>query len=71
MNRCVPKTISDTPSGVAYYEHKPAHLKVVATTYDGARRQYEATAYPLLGETGVMHGVVAVFWPDDSDGRAG
>lgn len=59
----------DTPSGVAYYDRKPAHLKVMATTYDGVRRQYEATAYPLLAETGVMDGVVAVFWPDETDGR--
>ena len=60
----------DTPSGVAYYQHKPAHLAVVATTYDGARRAYEATSYPLLGATGVMHGAVAVFWPMDSDEEA-
>jgi len=59
----------DTPSGVAYYQHKPAHLKVIATSYDGVRRAYEATAYPLLGATGEMHGVVAVFWPDETYGR--
>ena len=52
----------DSPSGIAYYEHKPAHMTVVATGYTGVRRAYEATAYPLLGSTGEMHGVVAVFW---------
>ena len=52
----------DTPSGIAFYEHKPAHMTVMATAYDGVRRAYEATAYPLLGSTGEMHGVVAVFW---------
>jgi PAS domain-containing protein len=57
----------DSPSGVAFYEHKPAHMTVLATAYDGVRRAYEATAYPLLGSTGEMHGVVAVFW-QDSDG---
>ena len=31
-------------------------------SYDGVRRSYEATAYPLFGATGEMHGVVAVFW---------
>jgi PAS domain-containing protein len=54
----------DSPSGIAYYEHKPAHMTVLATAYDGARRAYQATAYPLLGSTGEMHGVVAVFWSD-------
>jgi hypothetical protein len=52
----------DTPSGIAFYAHKPAHMTVMATAYDGVRRAYEATAYPLLGSTGEMHGVVAVFW---------
>jgi hypothetical protein len=34
------------------------------------RRTYEATAYPLLGATGVMHGAVAVFWPIEDDESA-
>ena len=52
----------DTPSGIAFFEHRPSHQTVMATSYDGVRRTYEATAYPLLGATGEMHGVVAVFW---------
>lgn len=56
----------DSPSGVAFFEHKPSHMKVLATAYDGVRRAYEATAYPLLGSTGEMNGVVAIFWPDPS-----
>ena len=60
----------DTPSGIAYYEHRPAHQRVMATSYDGVRRTYEATAYPLLGETGVLHGAVAVFWPVEDGGTA-
>jgi PAS domain-containing protein len=52
----------DTPSGIAFYSFRPAHMTVLATAYDGVRREYEATAYPLLGSTGEMHGVVAVFW---------
>ena len=59
----------DTPSGVAYYERKPAHQRVMATAYDGVRRAYEATAYPLLGSTGELHGVVAVFWLDETGKR--
>ncbi len=52
----------DTPSGIAFFEHRPSHQTVVATSYDGIRRAYEATAYPLLGATSEMHGVLAVFW---------
>jgi hypothetical protein len=57
----------DSPSGVAYFEHRPAHQTVMATAYNGVRRTYEATAYPLLGATGEMHGVVAVFWAGESE----
>ena len=52
----------DTPSGIAFFEQRPAHLSVLATMYNGERRALDATAYPLLGATGEMHGVVAVFW---------
>jgi hypothetical protein len=61
----------DSPSGVAFYEQRPAHQQVMATAYSGVRRLYEATAYPLLGATGEMNGVVAVFWEvvPEEDGR--
>jgi len=52
----------DSPAGVAFFERRPAHETLLATAYDGVRRQYEATAYPLIGAAGEMHGVVAVFW---------
>jgi PAS domain-containing protein len=52
----------NTPSGIAFFEHRPSHQTVMATSYDGVRRSYEATAYPLLGATGEMHGVLVVFW---------
>jgi len=52
----------ESPSGVAYFERRPSHQTVMATSYDGIRRNYEVTAYPLLGSTGEMHGVLAVFW---------
>jgi len=53
----------DSPAGVAFFERRPSHQTVLASAYDGSRRAYEATAYPLFGATGEMHGVVAVFWP--------
>ena len=41
-------------------------MAVMATAYDGVRRAYEATAFPLLGSSGEMHGVLAVFWENPS-----
>ncbi|MBV8984319.1 MAG: hypothetical protein JOZ68_18550 [Acidimicrobiia bacterium] len=52
----------DSPAGVAFFTHKPAHRVLVATGYDGVRRTVEVTAYPLFGATDEMHGVVTVFW---------
>ena len=59
-----PLHLRDSPAGIAYFERHPAHRKLMATSYDGVRRQYEATAYPLFGAEGEMHGVIAVFWQD-------
>ena len=59
----------DSPAGIAFYEGRPAHATVLASAYDGTRREYEATAYPLFATTGDMHGVIAVFWATgESDG---
>jgi PAS domain-containing protein len=52
----------DSPAGVAFFEGRPAHARVLATAYDGSRRMYEATAYPLFAAEGDMHGVMSVFW---------
>lgn len=52
----------DTPSGIAFFEHRPSHQTIAATGYDGVRRLVHATAYPLFGTNGEMHGVVSVFW---------
>jgi PAS domain-containing protein len=60
----------DSPAGVAFFERRPAHSAVFATTYDGARRAYQATAYPLFGRAGEMDGVIAVFW-EHEPGRNG
>jgi PAS domain-containing protein len=59
----------DSPAGVAYFQHRPAHSTLVATGYDGVERAVEVTAYPLFGTAGEMHGVVTVFWQTgDHDG---
>jgi PAS domain-containing protein len=60
----------DSPAGIAFFEQRPAHESLLATAYDGIRRRVEATAYPLFGATGQMHGVVSVFWeigPPEAD----
>lgn len=52
----------DSPAGFAFYRHEPCHRALLATTLDGARHQFEVTAYPLFGHVGDMHGVLTVFW---------
>jgi hypothetical protein len=52
----------DSPAGIALFTQRPAHTTLLATGYNGVRRAFEATAYPLFGSTGEMHGVVSVFW---------
>jgi PAS domain-containing protein len=59
----------DSPAGVAFFERKPAHRTLQATGYDGVRRLLDATAYPLFGRNGEMHGVVNVFWTAAADGE--
>jgi PAS domain-containing protein len=52
----------DTPAGIAFFERRPAHKLLVATSYDGIDRRVEVTAYPLFGATDDLHGVLTVFW---------
>ena len=57
-----PVKVRDTAAGIAFFEHRPAHVRLIATAYDGVRRDVHATAYPLFASNGEMHGVVSVFW---------
>ena len=52
----------DSPAGVAFFQHEPAHRTLLATTLGGTRELFECTAYPLFGRVGEMHGVLTVFW---------
>jgi PAS domain-containing protein len=52
----------DAPSGISFMERRPSHQTLYATGYDGVERLVHATAYPLFGTNGEMHGVVSVFW---------
>jgi PAS domain-containing protein len=60
----------DSPAGVAFFQRRPSHQVVVVTTFDGARRTVEATAYPLFGAEQEMHGVLTVFWAVGPPGDA-
>jgi PAS domain-containing protein len=57
----------DSPAGIALLEQKPAHKTLWATAYNGKRILVRATAFPLFGATGEMHGVVSVFWETNDD----
>jgi PAS domain-containing protein len=58
----------DSPGGVAFFQRRPSHQILLATMYDGTRRLVEATAYPLFGANGEMHGVINVFWEGKDEG---
>ena len=40
------------------------HQRLLVTGYDGVRRTIDATAYPLLNESGENDGILAVFWQE-------
>ena len=63
-----PLPVGDSPAGIAFFERRPSHQRLFASTYDGTRRFVEATAYPLLGANGEMHGVINVFWEREDEG---
>ena len=54
----------DTPAGVAMFQRRPAHQRLMATGYDGVRRTIDTSAYPLLNERGENDGVICVFWQE-------
>lgn len=57
----------DTPAGIAMFEHRPAHATLWVTNFAGQRLLVDATAYPLFGNEGVMHGVISVFWENHDE----
>jgi predicted ATPase/class 3 adenylate cyclase len=59
----------DTPAGVAFFQRRPIHQRLMATGYDGRRHDAEATARPLFGPGGEMQGIVCVFWEHTSAGE--
>jgi predicted ATPase len=54
----------DSPAGIAMFERRPFHQRIMATGYDGVRRTIDTSAYPLLNELGKNDGVLCVFWQE-------
>jgi len=52
----------DTPLGIAVNRQEPSHGPLTITGADGATRQIEATAFPLLAHAGDLVGAIAFFW---------
>jgi PAS domain S-box-containing protein len=52
----------DTPPGIAFVQHRPAHRVFWLTSQDGVRRRVAVTAYPLWSKADQFAGVVAIFW---------
>jgi PAS domain-containing protein len=50
------------PSRIALEERRPAHLRYVVTSADGAQREIEVSALPLFAHTDEFVGVIVIFW---------
>jgi hypothetical protein len=50
------------PLVVALRERRPVHRRVFMRGFDGADREIEVTAFPLLGAGGHLTGGVVMFW---------
>lgn len=57
-----PLGVDQTPLVVALRERRPVHRRVWMSGFDGADREVEVTAFPLLGGGGHLIGAVAMFW---------
>jgi PAS domain-containing protein len=52
----------ESAAGIAFFQQRPAHKRLIAKPFDGVRRVVDETAYPLFGANDEMDGVVSVFW---------
>ena len=58
----VPVPLEHAPLVTALRERRPVHRRVWMNGFDGANREVEVTAFPLLGGGGHLIGAVAMFW---------
>jgi len=54
--------LADRPTSIALGQQRPAHAQVWMTAADGARREVEVTAFPLLAQAGGLLGAAVMFW---------
>ena len=54
-------SVEDSADSLESADIEPDRV-VRATCFDGATREVQATAYPLVGGNDELHGVVTVFW---------
>jgi PAS domain S-box-containing protein len=59
----------DTPTGIAFFQHRPAHRVIRLTSYDGVSRRVAVTAYPLWSKADQFAGVVGIFWDAPEGGE--
>jgi PAS domain-containing protein len=52
----------DLPLVIATLQRRPAHRSFWIRGLDGAPRQIEVTAFPLIAQAGRFLGAVAIFW---------
>jgi PAS domain-containing protein len=52
----------ETPAGISLLQRRPAHRRLQATGFDGVRRTFDMTAYPLFARSDEMPGAVTLFW---------
>ena len=57
-----PLPADQAPLVVALRERRPLNRRVWMRGFDGAEREIEVTAFPLLGGGGHLIGAVAMFW---------
>jgi PAS domain-containing protein len=56
-----PIPVEELPLGIALLERRPAHAPLRITSADGTAEEIQATAFPVIGRSG-LSGALAIFW---------
>lgn len=56
----------ELPITIALDKREPAHMRFWIKGLDGARRQIESTAFPIVGQAGRLLGAMTIFWEIES-----
>ena len=59
-----PAPLEDRPTGIAFYQRRPAHERFRITSLDGVEREVSVTAFPLFAHADEFVGIVGIFWRD-------